>query len=186
MTVTVQDMRNPEIDPVRKYVESGEALDRAAREFAKHSGPESTTHERELFGQDLRTAAVKFTRARDAAEEDTYALTGSEVIAVAKMLEAVARPLAPPEREVADAFMARRDKLVSAIVAKVAARVNRVTVDRYSGAKADRPFAVLIDGVMLRDANGRRVRTFTTAEAASDAGERELVRRQNKEAANAR
>jgi len=35
----------------------------AAREFAKHSGPRSTGVEREAFGRDLRTAALRYARA---------------------------------------------------------------------------------------------------------------------------
>lgn len=39
------------------------ALEFAAREFAKHSGPSSTAEEREVFGRDLRTAALRYARA---------------------------------------------------------------------------------------------------------------------------
>ena len=35
----------------------------AAREFAKHGGPSSTAEEREVFGRDLRTAALRYARA---------------------------------------------------------------------------------------------------------------------------
>jgi hypothetical protein len=51
-----------------------------------------------------------------------HALQDSQVIALAKMLEAVGRPLAPPEAEIAAAIINQRDRLVAAIVARVAAR----------------------------------------------------------------
>jgi len=40
-----------------------EALETAAREYGKHSGPESTVHERTAFSRDLRAAAMRYARA---------------------------------------------------------------------------------------------------------------------------
>lgn len=46
-----------------KTMESGDALESAARAFERHSGPASTERERALFGQDLRAAAMRYARA---------------------------------------------------------------------------------------------------------------------------
>ena len=38
-------------------------LEHAARAFGLHSGPQSTDNERDAFGRDLRTAAIRYARA---------------------------------------------------------------------------------------------------------------------------
>lgn len=42
---------------------ASDALEKAAREFGKHSGPTSTADEREAFARDLRVAALRYARA---------------------------------------------------------------------------------------------------------------------------
>lgn len=42
---------------------AAEALENAGREYAKHSGPASDAKEREVFGRDLRAAALRYARA---------------------------------------------------------------------------------------------------------------------------
>jgi hypothetical protein len=55
---------DPRSDAARdETIRLGEALEISARAFGQHSGPESTPHERNLFGQDLRSAALRFARA---------------------------------------------------------------------------------------------------------------------------
>lgn len=49
---------------------AGEAMEVAAREFAKHSGPSSTAEEREVFSRDLRAAALRYARAYYAEARD--------------------------------------------------------------------------------------------------------------------
>jgi hypothetical protein len=50
-----------------------------------------------------------------------HALTNGEVIAVAKLLEAVPRPFSPHEFEIVDAFLLKRDRLIEETIAKVKA-----------------------------------------------------------------
>jgi hypothetical protein len=47
-----------------------EALEVAAREYEKHSGPSSTIAERAVFSRDLRTAALRYARAYYAEARD--------------------------------------------------------------------------------------------------------------------
>lgn len=46
-----------------KTASAARALETAAREFGKHSGPQSTELERDAFSRDLRTAAIRYARA---------------------------------------------------------------------------------------------------------------------------
>lgn len=41
---------------------AAKVLETTAREYGKHSGPESTQDERDAFGRDLHTAALRYAR----------------------------------------------------------------------------------------------------------------------------
>jgi hypothetical protein len=46
-----------------KTAEMAEALNRAAAEYGRHSGPRSTDRERAVFSHDLQVAALRYARA---------------------------------------------------------------------------------------------------------------------------
>ena len=63
---------------------AGEALEAAGREYGKHSGPLSDEAEREAFGRDLRTAAIRYARAYYAEARELGLIPEYERVAAAK------------------------------------------------------------------------------------------------------